>query len=248
MTYDVATLTRRRLRKTLLIGLTLLLVVVVVVVFVAVAAGGGSDTENGEASAPVVTGEPGGGETTVPQEALNSLTWSDSTGAEVPISTDSGPRFQRDGLATGFAQNPLGAVLAAVHISGNTGASRGPAIFMPTINAQMTGAQLQEFLVATQRDYEQRRLEQNVSSGGPLAARYAVLLGFRIEHYEQEYAAIRLLSREPGPVAEAIQFDFRVEVRWLDGGWKALVPVDQTWNSALTPASNEGYTKFPGRR
>ncbi len=68
-----------------------------------------------------------------------SITWTDFHGIQLPVSAEAGPHYRHRGLAGGFTDTPLGAVLAAVNIAVRTAAQWGQPIYRPTINHQVTG-------------------------------------------------------------------------------------------------------------
>lgn len=167
---------------------------------------------------------------------------------EVPYSATSGPKKHDNDLASGFTRDPLGALLAAIHIGGRAVSVVGSDVFRPTIRDQMTGPNVGEFLAENEKDYEQSRQEASIAPGKPLSETYATLLGFRLEHYDSSYAAIHLLVQGPTSQGGSTQSDFRIEVKWVDGDWKALVPVNEEWDSAMTSVQPEqSYIKFPER-
>lgn len=246
MTYDVAALARRRMRKALLGGVVVLLVVGGLVAAL-VAFTGGSDTNEKKQNPPQTTSAHNTNPV-IPPETLRKLVWSEFQGVELPYSPTCGPQKHSDGLASGFTQDPLGAVLAAIHISVRTNSTVGSDVFRPTIRDQMTGPNVEKFLAGNERDYEQTRKEGGIAAGKPLSKGYAKLGGFRIEHYDDSYAAIHLVVEGPTAQGGSTQYNFRIEIKRIDGDWKALVPVNEEWDSAISgEQAGQDYIRFPSR-
>src|SRR5579875_1098839 len=74
-----------------------------------------------------------------PSDAGHGLSWTAFHGMRLPVSANDGPRVRNGGLASGFADTPRGALLAAVNVGVRTAALWGPAIYRPTIEHQVTG-------------------------------------------------------------------------------------------------------------
>ncbi|MGH8420751.1 MAG: hypothetical protein ACRER3_00155 [Pseudomonas fluorescens] len=248
MTFDVEQRAKRRTRLALLTGVIVVLAIAVVVAVVVASGGDDHDGDRG-GKAPTSEGKSTGTTPAISPQALGALSWRTVNGTDLPYSPTSGPRQHDRDLAVGFAHDPLGAVLAAIHITARAGSSSGSDIFEPTIRNQMTGPKLDKFLAETKASYEQTRQQERTPPGKPTSRDVGGVLGFRVEHYDPSYAAIHMLVKVPNPNAgKDIRFDFRVEVKWASGDWKALVPVDENWGTAMTPAQADGtYTKFPGQ-
>ena len=93
---------------------------------------------------------PAAGRRVVPPTDLAGLRWTDFGGIELPVSRSAGPHDVRGGLAWGFADTPLGALLAAVNIGVRANAQWGPGIFGPTIRDQVTGPDASALLAGCQ--------------------------------------------------------------------------------------------------
>ena len=88
-----------------------------------------------------------------PSPMAATVRWTNFHGIELPVSPQAGPHFMHNGLARGFTDTPLGAVLAAVNIGVRTAAQWGPGIYRPTILHQVTGPDAITLLHADRRDY-----------------------------------------------------------------------------------------------
>src|SRR6185437_16941673 len=96
---------------------------------------------------------PGPAGTTIPQVSLAGLRWSAYHGVMLPSSPAAGPRDTSGGLASGFADTPLGALTAALNIAVRANAQWGPGIYGPTIRDQVTGSDAGALLSGCQADY-----------------------------------------------------------------------------------------------
>src|SRR5690606_20237071 len=67
------------------------------------------------------------------------LEWQEVAGVALPVSASQGPQNTSDGLATGFAHDPAGAVLAAINIVVRVNPQNGPGVFGPTLRNQVVG-------------------------------------------------------------------------------------------------------------
>ena len=107
------------------------------------------------------------------------LTWVSFHGMQLPVSATAGPRDTRGGLASGFADTPQGALLAAINIGVRTAAQWGSAIFVPTITRQVTGPDTTALLHAEETAYAQLRAAAHVRAGQPAGQGYAAEDGYR---------------------------------------------------------------------
>jgi hypothetical protein len=111
----------------------------------------------------------------------DGLSWTDVCGLRLPVSTRLGPRDQQHGLARGFAHEPGGAVLAALHLVARVSPQTGPDVFTTTLREQVTGPDTAAFADTVHSDYEQARERRQAPYGQPLCPIYATLRGFRLE-------------------------------------------------------------------
>ena len=96
-------------------------------------------------------------------DAGKGLTWFSFHGMRLPLSAAAGPRDTRGGLASGFADTPQGALLAAINIGVRTAAQWGSAIFVPTITHQVSGPAAPALLHAEETAYAQLRATTHVA-------------------------------------------------------------------------------------
>jgi hypothetical protein len=114
----------------------------------------GGGAAPGRAPAAPVTA-PGASAPQLPQVSLAGLRWGDYHGVRLPSSAAAGPRETNGGLASGYADSPLGALPAALNIAVRANAQWGPGIFGPTIRDQVTGPDAAALLAGCQSAYAQ---------------------------------------------------------------------------------------------
>jgi hypothetical protein len=181
--------------------------------------------------------------------AGSHLHWVDFHGIDLPVSAKGGPRHMSDGLARGFADNRMGAVLAAVNIVVRTAAQWGPDIYRPTITHHVTGPGARALLAADDRDYAALRAAAHVAPGQPAGRGYAVEAAYRLAAYTPVAATTEIVSEGPGSNGGTVLAVTRIQVRWQHGDWRVVAPPGGTWpSSAMTPSSLTSYTAFPGGR
>ncbi len=197
---------------------------------------------------PASAGAPSAASPRVPVVDLAGLRWSDYHGVELPSSPAAGPRHTGGGLAYGFTDTPLGALLAALNIGVHANAQWGPAVFTPTIRDQVTGADAPALLATCQAAYDQASQAAHVAGGQPLGNAYVTEEAFRWIAYTPADATIDLVSAGPGSQGGTIRAATRVEVVWDAGDWRLIAPPGGNWgNSAALLSSLAGYTIFPGQ-
>jgi hypothetical protein len=183
----------------------------------------------------------------VPRVDLAGLRWSDYHGVELPSSPAAGPHHTRGGLAYGFADTPLGALLAALNIGVRANAQWGPAIFTPTIRNQVTGADAAALLASCQSAYNQASQAAHVTGGPPLGNAYVTEEAFRLIAYTPAGGTVDLVSAGPGNKGETVRAVTRVQVVWDGGDWQVIAPPGGDWGSSAARLSSlAGYTIFPG--
>jgi hypothetical protein len=182
----------------------------------------------------------------VPQVSLARLAWMDLDGAEVPVSRSAGPRHMQDSLAWGFADTPLGALMAAVNIGVRANAWWGPGIFVPTIRGQVTGPGTAALLASCQASYQQASRAQGVPAGQPLGRASVTEEAFRWVTYTPASATVEIVSASPGAQGGTARAVTRIEEAWSGGDWRVIAPPGGDWgNSAAPLISLTGYTSFP---
>jgi hypothetical protein len=174
------------------------------------------------------------------------LRWADFHGIELPVSAQAGPLYRQNGLAWGFTDTPLGAVLAAVNIGVRTAAQWGPGIYQPTITHEVTGPDAHALLTADDSDYAALQAAAHVAPGQPAGRGYAVEAAYRLAAYTPRAATADIVSEGPASNGTTVLAVTRIQLVWLGGDWRVIAPPGGTWaSSATTATSMTGYTTFP---
>jgi hypothetical protein len=195
---------------------------------------------------PAAAVSPSAGPAQSPPTDLAGLGWMDFGGIELPVSRNAGPRHVRGGLASGFSDTPLGALLAAVNIAVRANAQWGPAIFGPTIRRQVTGPGAAALLAGCRATYDQTIRAEGVPAGQPLGRAYVTEEAFRWVIYTPVDATVDIVSAGPGDQGTTVRAVTRVEVEWSGTDWRVIAPPGGDWgNSAAALTSLTGYTRFP---
>ncbi len=176
---------------------------------------------------------------------LTGLRWTNFYGVRLPVSPSAGPRHWRDGLAWGFADTPVGALLAAVNIGVRTNAQWGPRIFGPTIRQQVTGLGASALLAGCEAGYRHAFRSARVVWGRPLGRAYVSEVAFGWVAYAPAAATVDIVSAGPGRQGVTVRAVTRVEVVWSRGDWRVVAPPGGDWgNSAARVRSLRGYDSF----
>jgi len=183
-----------------------------------------------------------------PQAGLAALRWASYHGVRLPSSPVAGPRDTAGGLASGFADTPLGALLAAVNIAVRANAQWGPGVFAPVIRGQVTGPDAAALLAACQASYAQAAQAAGITGGQPLGSGYATEQAFRWVAWSPPAATIDLVTAGPGSGGLTVRAVTRIQVTWDGADWKVIAPPGGDWASAASPLSSlASYTLFPGQ-
>jgi hypothetical protein len=199
-------------------------------------------------AAPGGSAAPSPAGTTVPQAGLTGLRWSDYHGVQLPSSAVAGPRDTSGGLASGYADSPLGALLAAVNIAVRANAQWGPGIFGPTIRDQVTGPDAAALLAGCQTAYDQASPAAQVTGGQPLGNVAVTEEAFRWVSYTPTDATVDLVSAGPDSQGGTAMAVIQIQVTWDGPDWKVIAPPGGDWSNSAAPlASLAGYVIFPGQ-
>jgi hypothetical protein len=195
---------------------------------------------------PSAAVSPSAGPTVIPPSDLAGLGWTDFGGIDLPVSRSAGPHDVRGGLAWGFADTPLGALLAAVNIGVRANAQWGPGIFTPTIRDQVTGPDAAALLADCQASYDQAIQAEGAPTGQSLGRAYVTEEAFRWVTYTPVDATVDVVSAGPGDQGATVRAVTRIEVQWSGTDWQVIAPPGGDWgNSAAPLTSLTGYTLFP---
>lgn len=183
-----------------------------------------------------------------PQAALSGLRWASYDGVELPSSPQAGPRDSAGGLASGYADTPLGALVAAVNIAVRANAQWGPGVFVPVIRSQVTGPDAAALLASCHAAYRQAAGAAYVSGGQPLGRADVTEEAFRWVTYAPSGATVDLVSAGPGGGGRTVRAVTRIQVTWDGADWKVIAPLGGDWASAASVLTSlTGYTLFPGQ-
>jgi hypothetical protein len=206
----------------------------------------GSPGPGRQPSAPSAAPESSGPQ--LPRPGLAGLRWDGYHGVQLPSSPAAGPHHIDNGLAWGFADTPLGALLAALNIAVRANAQWGPDVFVPTIRDQVTGPGAAALLASCQADYGQASQAAHITGGRPLGTVSVTEEAFRWAGWSPAGATVDLVSVGPGSQGVTIRASTRVEVVWSGGDWRVVAPPGGDWGNAATwLTSLAGYTVFPGQ-
>jgi hypothetical protein len=173
------------------------------------------------------------------------LSWVDFHGIQLPASTQDGPRSTVGGLATGFADTPGGALVAAINIAVRTAALWGPDIYTPTITHQVTGPDTTALLNADTSSYQALQTAAHVPSGQPAGRGYAAEAAYRFVIWTPATAVVDVVTEGPGNNGTTAFAVTRIEAIWQAGDWRVVAPPSGNWaNSAASLSSLTGYTTF----
>jgi hypothetical protein len=204
---------------------------------------------NPSARPPATPADPAGGAsaTTVAKAtsetlASGTVTWSDFHGLPIPVSP-AGPANSSAGRASGFAHSPAGAALAAINIPYRAASSPGPAVFEPTIGEQMVGVDKEKFLASVEAEYAASKSRYGAASDGSITADFdrarresSRVWAYRVDAYDVSIATVHvLLSTVTVGATTPTYVDLAYTVRWVDGDWRLVAPLNGSWASISTP-------------
>lgn len=229
-------------------GVVALLALVIVGGVVFFIRGGGSGTPSARppvtpTESPSPTSSGPGSKPADENLTTDVVKWSDFHGVPIPTSP-AGPLRVEGGRAWGFARTPAGAALAAMHIPYRTSSSVGPAVFEPTISEQVVGVDKPKLLAMAQADYDADRGRYGAASDGSITSDFARAVregsrvwAYRIDAYDSSVASLHVLTRTVTVGAtEPTYVDFAYTVRWVDGDWRIVAPLNGDWHSVATAA------------
>lgn len=186
------------------------------------------------AATPAVGGAP----------AVGDIQWTSVAGAAVPVSPTAGPFVRTDGRAHGFADTPLGAVMAAANLTVRLCPQVGPAVFTATAGEQVVGADAPLLRQQLEQDYQAARLRLGVADGAPAGVLSAAARGYQITSYTPHAASVLLLLAGPGPSGQVL-LTVAVQLVWMTGDWLLVAPSGGSFDSVAAVATDTtGFTSF----
>jgi hypothetical protein len=253
MTDDIALRARRRTRTVVAVAGAVLLGVAAAVTGLVMALSDGTAPTSQPAPpvAVAATGAPSAeAEPTSPASVSpappGALRWLTVAGARVPVSPTAGPADTSGGRARGFARTPLGAVLAAAHISVRLSAQAGPAVFEPTLREQVVGPDAAALGDDLEDSYQRARAQLGLPYGAPAGRLYSTIRGYRIATESADRPQVRLLIEGPGNSGGSVLVALTVDLQWVDDDWALVAPTGGDWSMATSLVTDAtGYTEFP---
>ena len=172
---------------------------------------------------------------------VTAVTWQ---GYSMPVSASAGPQRMTDTRATGFARTPLGAALAALHISVRMAPMTGPKVYRPTIVEQVVGHDTSKQLAAVNTQYQQLAKVAGVSGGAPVIGATPPFTGYRVRDYSDTTATVDLVVTNP---YKNTDLQYAIPVRWVDGDWRIVFHPAATaggWFTVTKPNPATSYQPF----
>jgi hypothetical protein len=246
MTIDVIRAARRRTRRRLLIAAMIPLGIAALIYPAGLWADARIDGDPTPTSSPA----PAPMASTVDNSVSAGVSWVRVAGVDLPISPRSGPRQVVGGLARGFAHTQEGAVIAALHLLVRTTAQVGPAVFDPTITAQVVGPDQAAMRTYVAADYLQQATAAGITFGQPLRDLRAQFAAVRIDAYTGAACDLAVLTTIPDGAGTLRYAATTVHMRWTGADWALLAPPDGRWDSQVhlvDPAEAAGFTPLAGR-
>lgn len=240
--------TRKRSRARVLAPAVIPLVLGAAVAVPWVLWGSTASSPPGAGVRPATASPPGGGRTPAraASTAVDTSGWraAEVDGAPVPESPSSGPYHVSGGTASGYADTPAGAVLAAVNIAVRVSGQDGPAVFSRTIASQVTGTWQQTLLAAAWQEYQQSGTRP--SDGGPSAGADVSVSAVRITSWSPSAADVTLLATADSASYE--QLEIPVQVTWSGGDWRLVAPASGQFPATpVAPGLPAKFTRLPAR-
>jgi hypothetical protein len=235
------TITRTRTRKTA--AVIAAAAVIAGIVLAVVPHGGHTRVTAVRAEAPAATPPaPAVAAPVTPVTDVSGLRWTDYHGYRLPVSGPAGPQVTSGGLASGFADTSLGALVAMINFAARTAWQFGPAVFQPTIEYQLTGP------------YASQMLSLDLDAYGAGAAQlgdvtvYSRIVAYQWAGYTPSDATADLVEEADGADGAVIYAAIQVQAQWMNGDWRVVAPPGGDWgNSATEIQSLNGYLLFPGQ-
>ncbi|MEV4212590.1 hypothetical protein [Micromonospora sp. NPDC049662] len=251
MTDDIALRARRRTRAIVVVASAALLTITAGVTGLVVALDSRTAPAAKQGSAvPAESDEPDvktglAGPVPMSPGPSSEVAWTTVAGAGVPVSATAGPADTAGGRARGFARTPLGAVLAAAHISVRLSPQAGPAVFESTLRDQVVGPDAAALADRVEDDYQQARAQLGLPHGEPAGRLYSTIRGYRIDVESTDRTTVRLLIEGPGGSGGSVLVSLVAELQWVDGDWSLVAPADGDWSTATSVVTDAaGFKRF----
>ncbi|QSB13768.1 hypothetical protein JQS43_19720 [Natronosporangium hydrolyticum] len=146
----------------------------------------------------------------------DELVWASLCGVPLPYSDRYGPHRREGDRGLGFAREPAGAVLAALHLAVLVSPQVGPDTFAPTLTGRVIGPDATVFAHRVHDQYEDAREIAQVPYGEPLCPIYGTVRGFQLDSFSPDAASLRLLIEAPGVDGVPQLAGVLMQLTWLE--------------------------------
>lgn len=184
-------------------------------------------------SAP--TADAGGVGCTAPpsddRKVPSDLRWAAVDGVTWPVSDSTGPTKTTDGFPACFEHSPVGAALAAVTFLYSQ-IEHSPLDSSMFYLADSVG---KDVVLEQVQGNPASELKESLEENG------VTMVGFQIEEYDDDRAAVRLVLRFPGSATGQRGLPFPMV--WVDGDWK-VKPLDTGSTGQATDVGATEYTPW----
>jgi hypothetical protein len=161
----------------------------------------------------------------------NDLRWAAVDGVTWPVSDSTGPTTTTDGFPACFEHSPVGAALAAVTFLYSQ-IEHSPLDSSKFYLADSVG---KDVLLEQVQGNPASELKESLEENG------VTMVGFQIEEYDENRAAVRLVLRFPGSATGQRGLPFPMV--WVDGDWK-VKPLDTGSTGQATDVGATEYTPW----
>lgn len=161
----------------------------------------------------------------------SDLRWAAVDGVTWPVSDSTGPTATADGFPACFEHSPVGAALAAVTVLYSQ-IEHSPLDSSTFYLADSVGKGV---VLEQVKGNPASELKESLEANG------VTMVGFQIEEYDDNRAAVRLVLRFPGSATG--QRGLPYPMVWVDGDWK-VKPLDTGSTGQATDVGPTEYTSW----
>lgn len=161
----------------------------------------------------------------------SDLRWAAVDGVTWPVSDSNGPITTTDGFPACFEHSPVGAALAAVTVLYSQ-IEHSPLDSSKFYLADSVG---KDVVLEQVQGNPASELKESLEENG------VTIVGFQIEEYDENRAAVRLVLRFPGSATG--QRGLPYPMVWVDGDWK-VKPLDTGSTGQATDVGATEYTPW----
>jgi hypothetical protein len=165
------------------------------------------------------------------REVPSDLRWAAVDGVTWPVSDSIGPTTTTDGFPACFEHSPVGAALAAVTFLYSQ-VDHSP---LDSTEFYVADSMGKDVLLEQLRGNPPSEFKESLEENG------VTMVGFHIEEYDENRAAVRLVLRFPGSATGQRGLPFPMV--WADGDWK-VKPLDTGSTGQATDVGPTEYTPW----